>query len=371
VRGSGANHWARAGAGLLLLLVGMGCRSRASFDEPTPPDGAFLRTEPSEAEARRFAAAARYSAGTSGLSLLVLRGDRLLFADYHNGNEPHSPHHVFSGTKSFSGVLVMAAVADGLLSLDEKVCETLPELRGDPLKEQVTVRHLLNFTSGWEQSFSFTWDALHVPQRIEDKFSAALELDVEVTPGARYRYGATHQLVLGRYLQRKLGEDPLEFLERRVTGRLGIRFGGWLRDPAQNPMLAFGAWLTAYEWAKFGVFLLQGGRWRGEQIVPQELLESCYEGSQAMPAYGLTFWLNRGVPSPLRRDLLPALRDAAERGGAILPGGPKDLVAAAGHAGNRCYVIPSLDLVIVRLGTQDRGFSDERLLRLVLGLGDG
>lgn len=352
-------------AALALLLAG--CRARATFDTPVPPDDTFARAAPTAAEAERFARAARYSAAEDGLALLVLRGDRLLFADFPNGNRPETPHHIFSGTKSFSGVMVMAAVADGLLDLDERVAETLPELRGDPRKERITVRQLLDFTSGWEGTFRFTWDALHVPQRIDDKYAEALALDVDHAPGQRYRYGGAHQQVLGAFLTRKLGEDPIAYLRRRVTDRIGMRIGGWLRDPAGNPMLPFGAWLTAHEWAKFGVFLLQGGRWGDEQIIPAELLAQCYQGSAAMPAYGLTFWLNRPVPDGLVPDLLPSLRDPARRGAAILPGGPADLVTAAGHHGNRCYVIPSRNLVIVRLGNGN-GLEDERLLRLLLGM---
>ncbi|MBL4848823.1 MAG: beta-lactamase family protein [Planctomycetes bacterium] len=355
---------------LLIALVACGCRSKASFDQPLPPDGAFPREDPSPAEAARFAAAARYSAGAEGLSLLVLRKNRLLFEDYSNGNRPETPHHIFSGTKSFAGVMVLAALADGLLTLDELVADTLPEMRGDAFKEQITVRHLLDFTSGWERAYRLTWDAIHVPQRVEDKYATTLELEVEWPPGSRYRYGNSHLMVLGRFLQKKLGRDPLEFLKERITDRLGIRFAGWLRDPAGNPMLPFGAWLTAYEWAKFGVFLLQQGVWEGEALLPPEFLAGCFQGSEAMPAYGLTFWLNQNVPKSLRPGLIPQLRGPAKRGRVLLPGGPPDLFVAAGHNGNRCYVIPSHDLVIVRLGTRERGFSDERLLRLVLGMKD-
>ncbi|MGE0711397.1 MAG: serine hydrolase domain-containing protein [Planctomycetota bacterium] len=360
---------ALAGALLVLGVPCIGCRARAEFRDPLPPDGAFRRVEPSGAQDARFSAAAAYSAETDGLALLVLEGDKLLFERYQNGNTAEVPHHLFSGTKSFSGVLVAAAVEDGLLSLDERVVDTLPELRGDARKEQVTVRHLLDFTSGWEDAFwRTTWDGLHQDQRVADKYAYTLGLAVERDPGTRYRYGGSHQMVLGRFLQRKLGEDPVAWLERRVTGRLGMRFAGWIRDPQGNPMLPYGAWTTAYEWAKLGVFLLQRGKWRGEQVVAWERLQECLQGSAAMPAYGLTFWLNRPVPDELRRDLIPQLREPASRGAPLLPGGPEDLFAAAGHDGNRCYVIPSKNLVIVRMGTSERPYRDERLLRLVLGM---
>jgi CubicO group peptidase (beta-lactamase class C family) len=73
---------------------------------------------------------------------------KLLFERYDNGWSRNLPHPLASGSKSFVGVLAMMAVEDGLLSLDEKAADTLTEWKDDPRKSRITVRQLLNLSSG-------------------------------------------------------------------------------------------------------------------------------------------------------------------------------------------------------------------------------
>ena len=361
----------RLAAGALLAAASLtlsvtGCRSRTEFSAPIPLDETFQVELAGGPERERYEEAARYSAETGGAAVLVLRGRTILFEDYRHGYTAESPLHIFSGTKSFSGILAACAVADGALDLDELASETLTELREDPQAARVTVRQLLNFTSGWRRNFlRVTWDALHVEQRVADKYADTLALGTETEPGSVYRYGPEHLTVFGALLKRKVG-DPLTYLERRVFGPIGLRTAGWIRDPAGNPMLPFGAWTSAREWGKFGALLLAEGRWNEQVVVPAELLTACREGSEAMPAYGLTFWLNQPVPERLKDGLIPGLKHKAGRGPLIWAEGPRDLYAAAGHQGNRCYVIPSRGLVVVRLGFAERGFDDAEFLRRAL-----
>jgi CubicO group peptidase (beta-lactamase class C family) len=93
-------------------------------------------------------AAAAYSAAREGVSFVVLVDRRVVFEEYANGASAASAHEHASGTKSFSGVMAAAAVKDGLLALDERVSDTLPEWRSDPRKREVTLRQLLSLTSG-------------------------------------------------------------------------------------------------------------------------------------------------------------------------------------------------------------------------------
>ena len=75
--------------------------------------------------------------------MLVYHRDELVFEEYFNGWSADQPHRLASGTKSFSGAMLAAAAEDGLLTLDEKVVETITEWKNDPRKSQVTIRHLL------------------------------------------------------------------------------------------------------------------------------------------------------------------------------------------------------------------------------------
>ncbi|NBB73601.1 MAG: serine hydrolase, partial [Bacteroidetes bacterium] len=69
--------------------------------------------------------------------------------------EPHAgkPHLLASGTKAFNGILALAAAEDGLLTLDERVAETIPAWSEDPAKSQITIRQLLHLTAGFDTRF--------------------------------------------------------------------------------------------------------------------------------------------------------------------------------------------------------------------------
>ena len=133
--------------------------------------------------------------------------------------------------------LAMAGQADGLLTLDEPAVDTLPELSDG--REAITVRHLLQFTSGLEGdwlrlSLDGFYDA--EDQRTEDKYAHALEQPLISEPGTVYQYGSVHHMVFGELMTRKVGGDPLSYLTQRVLDPIGFRYAGWVRDPAGNPL---------------------------------------------------------------------------------------------------------------------------------------
>lgn len=346
---------------VLLLLVG--CKARLSFDTPIPVDDTFPRALATGAELERYERAARWSEARDGLALLVLRGEAVVFESYARGYSPEEPVHIFSGTKSFSCAMALLAVEDGLLAWDEDVQDTLPELAAGP---GITPDQLLHFTSGIAQdNAALSRDGMLIEQEIADKYAYALTLPAESAPGAVYRYGSSHQAVFGALLEAKLGGSPLEYLEERLFADLGFQTAGWHHDPAGNPMLAYGAWTTANEWAKAGVLFRDGGLWQGQALLPEGGMERCTQGSTANPAYGVTFWLNEDPPEGVD---LSAFDTLAAEGRLLSPEGPTDLFAAAGYADNRLYMIPSEDLVIVRLGRGHRRFSDPELIAQLLGL---
>ncbi|MEO1135802.1 MAG: serine hydrolase domain-containing protein, partial [Pseudomonadota bacterium] len=94
--------------------------------------------------------AADYNAEKGGVSLVVIQNGEIIHESYPNGGGPDSAWALASGTKSFSGIIAAAAVQDGLLSLDERAVEALPEWIGDPNKSKITLRQILSLTSGIE-----------------------------------------------------------------------------------------------------------------------------------------------------------------------------------------------------------------------------
>ncbi|MCA9488769.1 MAG: beta-lactamase family protein [Myxococcales bacterium] len=350
---------------LIALLVG--CPAKVDFTTPIPLDDTFGHAEPTPEERERFVAAATYSREHHGLSFLVIRGTDVIFEDWPA--PPTTPHHLYSGTKTFGCLLAAIGAAEGAFDLDTRVLDAVPAFDDEhpERKDEVTVGQLLHFTSGLDEAWwSLTRDGLLLNPKVEDKVAVALAQPVKEAPGSVFEYGSVHLFVMDGVVEERLG-DPLTVLQSHLFDRMNFRTAGWIRDPAGHPALPYGAWTTATEWAKIGVLLRDDGEWQGERLLPEGLLRRCAEGSDANPAYGLTMWLNRSVPSTTELSGFDTMEDW-EHGERILRAeGPDDLFAAAGALNQRLYVLPSQDLVVVRQGDKDRHFRDGELLDLLLG----
>lgn len=300
-----------------------------------------------------FRLAADYSRDARGLSVLVMRRGEVLFEEYHHGHDADTPHMLASGTKSFVGILAVRAQEDGLLRLDERAADTLTEWTSDPQKSRITIRQILTLTSGLDKG------TVGRPSSYAD----ANQAPVRTAPGTTFQYGPTNFQVFGEILRRKLAAQrdaramSVEgYLQIHILQPMGLNVARWTKDADGNPNLPSGAFLTAREWAKFGGLVLN----KGKGVVSAKGLAQCFVGTKANPGYGLCWWLNRpGTRTP--RDV-----DFGDRG-QFFPGGPRDAVMAAGLGQQRLYVIPSLDLVIVRQGRMSRFRDSEFLTRLVYG----
>lgn len=296
-----------------------------------------LQSAPARAD---FTAAAAYSAQTKGVSLLVLRHGKVVFEQYAQGVTPETFFELASGTKSFWGVAAAAAVQDKLLTLDEPVAGTIVEWRSDPAKARITVRQLLNLTSGLRTS-----RGIGRPPG----YAAALDTPLADPPGQRFSYGAEPFQVFGEVLRRKLiarTETPVDYLRRRILDPIGLKVGRWRTGADGNPVMPSGAQLTAREWAKFGEFVRNGGRVGDRMIVDKATFDAMFVGTAANPAYGLTWWLSREVDPALRASIPQLRRGTDVRPG--LPGVPPDLVLAAGAGKQRLYVSAKEGWVVVR-----------------------
>jgi CubicO group peptidase (beta-lactamase class C family) len=301
-------------------------------------------------------AAAAYSNSQRGSSFLALENGRVLLAQ-----SAGEAHKIYSGTKAFWGLAALAAAEDGLLSLDERVAETIPAWASDARKARVTIRQLLDFSSGLAPVFR-----LHNNDP-GDRDSIAIKAPLAANPGDAFIYGPSSLQVFHAVLKAKLrGESPTHYLERRVLRRLGLGSQRYLKDRARNPLLASGWLLSARQWAKVGEVALNGGA----PVVSAGSMAQCWRGSGANRAFSLGWWNNRQAPGGREFDIESMLVPKWQRqswGGAVLcRDAPSDLVACIGSANQRLYVIPSMNLVVVRQGSGGR-FSDGRFLRLLMG----
>jgi CubicO group peptidase (beta-lactamase class C family) len=162
------------------------------------------------------------------------------------------------------------------------------------------------------------------------------------------------------------GDSPTHYLERRVLRHLGLGSQRYLDDRAGNPLLAAGWVLNARQWAKLGQLVLANGA----PVISRNSLEQCWRGTAANRAFSLGWWNNRAAPDGREFDfeqmLIPKWQNQDWRDACLCRIAPGDLVACIGSEGQRLYVIPSLQLIVVRQANGG-SFSDAHFLRLLLG----
>lgn len=314
-----------------------------------------------------LAKAARYSSEHRGHALLIRQRGRVIHESYANGAKRGEARRIFSGTKGFWGLAAMAAVQDGLLSLDEKVANTITEWRDDERKARVTVEQLLDFTGGLERGLKIHEDGL------KDRNQMAIQRPLVAAPGKAFIYGPSQLQVFHELLKRKLAkqrrkDSPTRYLEKRVLKPLGLGSQRYIPDAAGNPLLAAGFLMTADQWAKMGELLLH----EGEPVLKPESFRALLEGSSANAAYSFGFWNNRaaGKETPREIDIENQLEidwdKQSWKRACLCKDAPPDLIACIGSGYQRLFAIPSSELVIVRQG-QNARFSDGDFLRTILG----
>ncbi len=316
-----------------------------------------------------IAKAQQYSARNNGRAMIIQEGGDLRFEKYYNGYSKGEPLHIYSGTKSFFGVLAVIAEEDGLLSLEERVAETVTEWRDDPKKNQITIRETLNFTSGLETGFEEIYG-----RGSEDKISRAVGLDATRERGESFIYGPGNMNIFCEVLRRKLKPKRLsyeEYLGRKLLRPLDIQVSRWREDAHGNPMPSAGMYMTGQEWLKFGEMINAGGRFGMKQIVKTENLRKCFEATSINPAFGLCFWVNGYAGQPGAREV--DVEEELEidplpedwRGAVICNNAPRDLIVSLGSTFQRLYLVPSMDLIVVHHGKPGHEFRDFDFLEIL------
>lgn len=354
-----------------------------------------------------FQRAVDYAAATDGQAVLVMHRGRVVHEAYMAGGSASRRSGLASGSKSFVGVAALAAVADGKLNLDRPVGDYLAEWRTDPAKQRITVRQVLSLESGIQSGNPGT--GCGGPGKT---WNDAINTGTFAAPGEQFRYGPYPFIVGGAVIEKVTGERFEDYLDRRILKPLGISVAWVLKCGDGRPQLAGGASMTARDWAVFGEFVRRDGEYNGRRILPPGLVRELYRPSGANPSYGMSWWLvgatlqtnpamgieqadggglgggmaGRGGRAGGLGGRLGALRRAraARRGGGrgeegsrigTGPGAPMpswmpaDLFMAAGMGKQRLYVIPSMELIVVRMGpiTGGRQFTDLAFLEALLG----
>ncbi len=307
--------------------------------------------------------ACEYNARFEASSQVVIVRNGYLVAEWNEpSGQPAATFNVASCTKSFTGTafgILFEDCRQGKLPSDRSIDLDTPAYRfipeghplSDPRKERVTFRHLLSMTSGipgedigimgvpTETGVDPFAAALgYAPVKARRWASARWTSKLSAEPGTHWDYSDPAFAHLALAFHHVTGREIADFVKEMVFDPIGIELASWdvmgvgagFIGPHTSPHT--GLHLCARELARFGYLMLRTGNWQGRQLVSPWWCKLASQSSQSLnPHYGYTWWVNTQ--------------------GTLWPGVPKDAFAAMGFMSNKCYVVPSLDLVISRVGT--------------------
>jgi CubicO group peptidase (beta-lactamase class C family) len=236
-------------------------------------------------------------------SLMIIRNDSVILDAYFYPYDGSTYHEVASVTKSVMTTLIGIAVDQGKLNLDQPILSFFPDrtiTNRDPMKEQITVRHLVSNSSGFSFNEKDDVATLEVMRNSDDWIQYALDLPVVHKPGTHFAYFSPGMHLLSAILQKATGMTALEFADAYLFKPLGINEVYWPSDP-QGYTRGWGdLCLYPIDMAKIGFLFLYQGKWEGKQIVSSKWVKEATRKQlptgQGIEGYGYGWWISS--PSP-------------------------------------------------------------------------
>jgi CubicO group peptidase (beta-lactamase class C family) len=252
--------------------------------------------------------------------------------------------------KTLVAMLIGIALDRGLIkSIDDPIGRYLAEWRTDP-RGKITLRQLLTMSSGLIQrgfsinpaSEDFAWlFGSHVEPVILHTPLA------DWAPGSMFDYNNLNSELLGMVLQRTTGKRYATLLSRLIWQPMGGTDAlVWLDREGGTAHTSCCLMATAMDWARLGQLMLNRGELNGNAILPSRWVDEMIATSRVHPWYGMQLWLGYPKDPNPRRGRREALGAYDQKEPFLAP----DVYYFSGHAAQRVYVVPSRELVIVRLG---------------------
>jgi CubicO group peptidase (beta-lactamase class C family) len=274
-------------------------------------------------------------------AVVVVYDGRIVGERYAPGFNQNTVMLGWSVSKSLTGALIGVLVQEGRLDPDAPA--PVPEWKGSD-KEKITVRHLLQQTSGldFEEAYAKPSGVTNMLFRRGDMAAFTTQLPLKYAPGTVFNYSSGNTNVLSRIIRQVVGEkDYVAFPYRSLFHKLNM-YSLLLEPDASGTFIGSSySYATARDFARFGLLYYNHGVWNGQQVLPAGWVEASIRPSEAdkRQHYGYQFWLN-GLSE----------EDPTKR---MYPDVPADLYFANGYGGQNIYVIPSKKLVVVRNGLHE------------------
>jgi CubicO group peptidase (beta-lactamase class C family) len=308
--------------------------------------------------ARALDEASQFAEATQSQALIVIHRGVVQLERYYGSTRAATQLDAHGLAATLATLTLGTLIADGSIpSLDEPASTWLTEWRDGP-RAAITLRQLLTHSAG-----------LHTPasndpasHALQQRYGADIEATVRAAPlatapGTQAAFDDDDDLLaLGLVIERASGKPYPDAVSQRVWQGLGAADTQLMLDRAGGHAYpAAGAWTLALDWARVGQMLLAGGRWQGRQLVPAAFVDAMRQPSAANPHVGLQVLLGAAWLDP---QVNPAL---AAQGESLARKAPSDLYYLSGAAGQLVAILPSEQLVVVRLGKASPSWRDQAL----------
>lgn len=263
-------------------------------------------------------------------AFIVLHKGRIVLEEYFGTFTADSIWYWASAGKTITAFLIGKAQEEGYLSVNDTASDYLGQgwtSMSTENERRITLRHQLTMTTGLETT-GVNWDCTD-PEC----------LSYRTAPGERWFYHNAPYTLLKDVLSTAVGKSANLITYDWLNQTIGMG-GAWIQADWNNVYFS-----TARDMARFGHLILNNGDWNGVSILKdkQYIYDMTHPSQQLNPAYGYLFWLNG---SDTYRQ--PGLDFSFQ--GSIVPSAPDDLFAGLGKNDQKMYIVPSRELVVIRMG---------------------
>src|SRR5580692_5788554 len=334
--------------GLQCLIAPAGFAADGESGETAWPTKAWAVSTPeeqgmqSDALARLVETVGKYPQD----SLLIVRHGKIVLDAYYTPYQPNIAHDLRSVTKSVVGTLTAIELRNGQLdSVDHPVIDLFPDKpiqNVDENKKAMTVRHLLDMTSGidWTEKAYTPDESLMRMYQAPDRTAFVLNQPMSSAPGSKFYYNSGNPYVLSALITAKTGQSAWDFAKKELFGPLGITSAKWGAVDAQGVTDGeAGLSLAPHDMARFGYLYLHNGMWDDKQIIPSSWVDRASQGKVAATSgfqYANLWW---SLPE-------------------------KGAYMARGRHSQLIMVLPKLDIVVAMTGVlrDDQYYPTNRLI---------
>jgi CubicO group peptidase (beta-lactamase class C family) len=268
-----------------------------------------------------------YAGTVNTYGLLVLQNGRIVKEQYWNSWNQDTRYFIASAGKSVLAFLMGIAQEEGYLNINDKTSQYLGQgWTSLPLAKEnlITIKNQLTMTTGLDDD---------VP---DDNCEDPACLIYKADAGARWAYHNAPYTLTHDVLYAATGQTINAYSRSRLFDKIGIQQGIWFN----NVM-----YCTTREAARFGSLILNKGVWNNDTLLhDRAYFDAMTNTSQNInPSYGYLWWLNGK-----NRSMVPTLQTVFYQ--PLVPNGPTDMIMALGKDDKKIYIVPSLNMVVVRLG---------------------